>query len=97
MKRPSFWIASEDYVRQYCKIDGFWLPQKDETQVHVRLYGTKLLTVDRWNYVVNHAIESPSEAYKPHEQPSGTSTVSGQDGSGGLRASEHPRNVMSTR
>jgi len=64
VKRPSFWIASEDYVRQYRKIDGFWLPQKDETLVHVRLYGTKLLTVDRWNYVVNDAIESPSDAYK---------------------------------
>jgi hypothetical protein len=97
VKRPSFWIASEDYVRQYSKIDGFWLPQKDETMVHVRLYGTKLLTVDRWNYVVNHAIESPSNAYKAHEPPSGMSTVSGQDGSGGLRASEHPRNLMSTR
>jgi hypothetical protein len=97
VKRPSFWIASEDYVRQYSKIDGFWLPQKDETMVHVRLYGTKLLTVDRWNYVVSHAIESPSNAYKAHEPPSGMSTVSGQDGSGGLRASEHPRNLMSTR
>ena len=73
-KRPSFWIASEDYVRQYQKIDGFWLPQKDETLVHVRLYGTKLVTVDHWNYVVNHAIESPSNASTPHEQPSEMST-----------------------
>ena len=47
VKRPSFWIAREEFVRQYQKIDGFWLPQKDETLVHVRLYGTKLLTVDR--------------------------------------------------
>jgi hypothetical protein len=82
VKRPSFWIASEDYVRQYRKIDGFWLPQKDETLVHVRLYGTKLLTVDHWNYVVNHAIESPSNASTIHEQPSGMSTVSGQHDSG---------------
>ena len=63
VKRPSFWIAREEFVRQYQKIDGFWLPQKDETLVHVRLYNTKLLTVDHWNYVVNHAIESPSNAY----------------------------------
>jgi hypothetical protein len=53
-KRPSFWIAREEFVRQYQKIDGFWLPQKDETLVHVRLYGTKLWAVDHWNYVVNH-------------------------------------------
>jgi hypothetical protein len=54
VKRPSFWIAREDFVRQYQKIDGFWLPQKGETLVHVRFYGTKLLTIDHWNYVVNH-------------------------------------------
>ena len=71
VKRPSFWIAREDCVRQYQKIDGFWLLQKDETLVHVRLYGTKLSTVDHWNYVVNHAIESPSSAYTAHERPPG--------------------------
>jgi hypothetical protein len=95
VKRPAFWIASEDYVRQYQKIDGFWLPQQDETLVHVRLYGTKLLIVDHWNYAVNHRIESPSNASTDHEQPSGMSTVSGQQGSGGLIAD--PKSVMSTR
>ena len=77
VKRPSFWIAREEFVRQYQKIDGFWLPQKDETLVHVRLYGTKLLTVDHWEYVVNHAIESPSNASTAHERPSGMCTVCG--------------------
>ena len=67
VKRPSFWIARKEFVRQYQKIDGFWLPQKNETLVHVRLYGTKLFIADHWNYVVNDAIESPSEAYKAHE------------------------------
>jgi hypothetical protein len=69
VKRPSFWIAREEFVRQYQKIDGFWLPQKDETLVRVRLYNTKLLTVDHWNYVVNHAVESPSNVYTAHERP----------------------------
>jgi hypothetical protein len=69
VKRPSFWVAREDFVRQYQEIDGFWLPQKDETTVHVRLYGTKLLTIDHWNYVVNHGIESPSNAYTAHGRP----------------------------
>ena len=72
VKKPSFWIAREEFVRQYQKIDGFWLPQKDETLVHVRLYGTKLFIADHWNYVVNHAIESPSNAYTAHESPSGS-------------------------
>lgn len=82
VKRPSFWIAREDSVRQYQKIDGFWLPQTDETTVHVRLYGTKLLTIDHWNYVVEHAIRSPSTAYAVHERPSAMCAVCGQHGAG---------------
>jgi hypothetical protein len=52
-KKLSFWIQSADFVRQYQKIDGFWLPEKDQTLVQVRLYGKKLLTIEHRNYVVN--------------------------------------------
>ena len=52
-KKLSFWIERADFVRQYQKIDGFWLPQKDQTFVQVRLYGKKVLTIDHQNYVVN--------------------------------------------
>jgi outer membrane lipoprotein-sorting protein len=48
----SFWITRADFVRQYQKIDGFWLPQKDETFVQVRFYGKKILTIDHRDYVV---------------------------------------------
>src|ERR1700751_3789134 len=49
----SFWIQRADFVRKYWKIDGFWLPEKDETLVQVRLYGKKILKIDHRNYVVN--------------------------------------------
>ena len=49
----SFWIQRADFVRQYQKIDGFWLPERDETLVHVRLYGKKILKIEHRNYVVN--------------------------------------------
>ncbi len=52
-KKLSFWIESADFVRQYQKIDGFWLPERDQTFVHVRLYGTKVLNIQHQNYVVN--------------------------------------------
>ena len=52
-KKLSFWIQRADFVRQYQKIDGFWLPQKDQTFVQVRLYGKKVLTIEHQNYVVN--------------------------------------------
>ena len=52
-KKLSFWIQHAEFVRQYQKIDGFWLPEKDQTLVQVRLYGKKILKIEHWNYVVN--------------------------------------------
>lgn len=56
-KRPSFWIERADFIREYQKIDGFWFPKRDQTLVHVKLYGTKILTIDHADYVVNGAAE----------------------------------------
>jgi hypothetical protein len=52
-KKLSFWVQRADFVRQYQNIDGFWLPQKDQTLVQVRLYGKKVLTIEHRDYVVN--------------------------------------------
>jgi len=52
-KKLSFWIQQADFVRQYQKIEGFWLPQKDQTFVQVRLYGKKVLSIEHQDYVVN--------------------------------------------
>jgi hypothetical protein len=49
----SFWIQHADFVRQYQKVDGFWLPEKDQTLVQVRLYGKKILKIEHRNYVLN--------------------------------------------
>ena len=49
----SFWIQRADFVRQYQKVDRFWLPEKDQTLVQVRLYGKKILKIEHRNYVVN--------------------------------------------
>lgn len=54
-KKLSFWIQRADFVRQYQKIDGVWLPQRDQTFVQVRLYGKKVLKIEHQNYVVNLA------------------------------------------
>jgi hypothetical protein len=52
-KKLSFWIQNAEFIRQYQKIDGFWLPEKDQTLVQVRLYGKKILTIEHRDYVVN--------------------------------------------
>jgi hypothetical protein len=49
----SFWIQRADFVRQYQKVDRFWLPETDQTLVQVRLYGKKILKIEHRNYVVN--------------------------------------------
>jgi outer membrane lipoprotein-sorting protein len=55
-KKLSFWIQRADFVRQYQKIDGFWLPQTDMTFVDVRLYGKKIFTIDHDHYSVNSPV-----------------------------------------
>jgi outer membrane lipoprotein-sorting protein len=55
-KKLSFWIQRADFVRQYQKIDSFWLPQRDMTFVDVRLYGKKVLTIDHHDYSVNSPV-----------------------------------------
>jgi Outer membrane lipoprotein-sorting protein len=52
-KKLSMWVDKADFVRRYQKIGGFWLPLKDETSVHVRLYGSKILTIDHQSYTIN--------------------------------------------
>jgi hypothetical protein len=51
-KKLSFWIERADFVREYQKIDGFWLSKKDATFVKVRMYGHKVLTINHLNYSI---------------------------------------------
>lgn len=55
----SFWIKRAEFVREYQKVDGFWLPQKDETVVHVRIYGKKVLTINHRDYIVKGKPSAP--------------------------------------
>lgn len=52
-KKPSFWINRADFVREYQRIHGFWLPLRDETSVEVKMYGRKVFTVDHQHYLIN--------------------------------------------
>ena len=61
-KKLSFWIERADFVRQYQKIGGFcfphggfWLPQKDETFLQMRLLGRKVLTINHQDYSMNRS------------------------------------------
>ena len=52
-RKPSFWINRADFVRQYQRIDGFWVPCRDETNVEVKVYGRRVFTVDHQQYLIN--------------------------------------------
>lgn len=54
-KKLSMWVDKADFVRRYQKIGDFWLPLRDETSVHIRLYGRKILTIDHERYAINEA------------------------------------------
>jgi hypothetical protein len=62
-KKLSFWIERADFVREYQKIDGFWLPQKDETFVQVKMYGQKVLTIDHQSYTVAGGINTEASVH----------------------------------
>jgi len=52
-KSPSFWVKQVDFVRDYQKIDGFWLLSREEAISAIRIFGKETLTVDYQNYTVN--------------------------------------------
>jgi hypothetical protein len=54
-KKLSIWVDQADFVRRYQKIGNFWLPLRDETSVHVRFYGRKILTIEHGSYTINDA------------------------------------------
>jgi len=58
-KKPSFWINRAEFVRQYQRIAGFWLPFRDETSVEVKMYGKKVFTIDHQQYVINAGSSLP--------------------------------------
>ena len=64
-KEPSFWIHRADFVRQYQKIEGFWLPFRDETFVDVRIYGKRIFTIDHQDYSIGSGWTDGTNAQVP--------------------------------
>ena len=77
-KNPSFWIHRVEFVRQYQRIDGFWLPFRDETTVDLRIHDRKIFTIDHANYSINkadHGEAHASEGLGEERQGAGASTL----------------------
>ena len=49
-KSPSFWVVRAPFVREYQRVDGFWLPLQDETRTEIRFAGPYVLRIQYADY-----------------------------------------------
>jgi outer membrane lipoprotein-sorting protein len=56
-QNPSFWTKKNEIHHEYKKIDGFWLPTRNESVSYIRLGGRATLTIEYTDYHVTNAGE----------------------------------------
>jgi hypothetical protein len=49
---PSWWTLKTDFKRSYQKIGDFWLPESNESETKVRIFGTAVLTIKYAEYQI---------------------------------------------
>jgi hypothetical protein len=49
---PSWWTVKTDFKRSYQKIGSFWLPESNESQTKVRIFGSAVLTIKYGEYQI---------------------------------------------
>jgi hypothetical protein len=52
-KSPSFWVVRAPFVREYQRVDQFWLPRQDETRTDIRFAGAYVLRIEYADYQIN--------------------------------------------
>lgn len=81
-KNPSRWTKQSDFRHQYERLDGFWLPARNETQTQLHLLGQSHLVIEYLDYQV-------TRAGGPSESPSGVSLlIPGSRTEGGVSSLE---------
>jgi hypothetical protein len=54
-QNPSFWTKKSEIRHEYKKIQGFWLPTRNESVSYIRLGGRAILTIEYKDYRVTDA------------------------------------------
>lgn len=54
-QNPSFWTKKSEIHHEYVKVQGFWLPARNESVSYIRLGGRATLTIDYKDYRVSDA------------------------------------------
>lgn len=52
-RSPSFWVVRAPFVREYQRVDRFWLPRQDETRTEIRFVGPYVLRIQYADYQIN--------------------------------------------
>ena len=52
---PSWWTLKTDFKRSYQKVGDFWLPESNESETRVRIFGTAVLTINYGEYQITEA------------------------------------------
>lgn len=67
---PSFWTPKTDFKRSYQKIGDFWLPESNQSETKVRVFGTAVLTIEYQKYEITKAA-AVSPVPSPEKAPNG--------------------------
>jgi len=64
---PSWWTLNTDFKRSYQKVGEFWLPELNESQTKVRIFGTADLCIEYGHYEIirTGAVSAVSSMEKP--------------------------------
>ena len=64
---PSWWTLRTDFKRSYQKVGEFWLPELNESQTKVRVFGTADLCIEYGEYEIRRAgvVDAVSSPEKP--------------------------------
>jgi hypothetical protein len=64
---PSWWTVRTDFKRSYQKIGDVWLPESNESETKVRIFGTAFLTIEYRDYQITPTGATMASSY---EKPS---------------------------
>jgi hypothetical protein len=56
-QKPSLWVKRVDFVRDYQRVERFWLPLRDNAVAEMRFFGRSTLTIDYANYKLTSGSE----------------------------------------
>ena len=66
---PSWWTVKTDFKRSDQRVGSFWLPESNDSETKMRIFGTAVLTIKYGEYQITQTHNSNS-AFDAEEKPS---------------------------